>query len=282
MTFRPITPLSGINGWLYLKRTKSRQIAIFRRSPEIARNIAHFRQKIGAVKSADDLVGDRQLLKVALGAFGLDADIDHKFFVRKVLSEGTRNRTAFANRLTDKRYAEMAYAFGFGPGSTPRTGAPSFADRIINAYVEHAFEVAVGENDNTLRLAMNFSRQMPPLAQSPGTTNTGWYRVLGSRPLREVFQTALHLPAAFAGLPLDQQISTIKTRMMSLFGSNSISVFRDPHNLEKLLNQFLAAQSSVAASGATTPASAALTLLQQSNSGLSDSASLESIIGALY
>ena len=41
------------------------------------------------MKSAADLVADRRLLKVALGAFGLEGEIDKKAFIRKVLEEGT-------------------------------------------------------------------------------------------------------------------------------------------------------------------------------------------------
>ena len=72
--------------------------------------------------SAADLVADRRLLKVALGAFGLEGEIDKKAFVRKILEEGTADPASLANRLTDKSYYKLAEAFGFGDLGGARTG----------------------------------------------------------------------------------------------------------------------------------------------------------------
>lgn len=47
--------------------------------PKIRNDEAYFRAKIGSVKTAEQLVSDRRLLKVALGAFGLEADINNRF-----------------------------------------------------------------------------------------------------------------------------------------------------------------------------------------------------------
>ncbi len=49
--------------------------------------MAYFEANIGKVETAADLVGDRRLLKVALGAFGMDGEIDKRAFLRKVLEE---------------------------------------------------------------------------------------------------------------------------------------------------------------------------------------------------
>ena len=46
----------------------------------------------------------------ALGAFGLDGDINNRFFIRKVLEGGTLTAGALATKLTDKRYAQMSAA----------------------------------------------------------------------------------------------------------------------------------------------------------------------------
>jgi hypothetical protein len=71
-------------------------------------------------------VGDRRLLEVALGAFGLDDDIRNRFFIRKVLEEGTTSPSRrFANRLSDKRYLALAETFGFGDRPGGNVGAPA-------------------------------------------------------------------------------------------------------------------------------------------------------------
>ena len=94
MSFSPVVPSGGYAGWTFLKRTQDRQQAALQADPVFKRDEAYFRAKIGSVTSAEQLVSDRRLLKVALGAFGLDADINNKFFLRKVLEDGTLSTDA--------------------------------------------------------------------------------------------------------------------------------------------------------------------------------------------
>nr|WP_276946739.1 DUF1217 domain-containing protein [Haematobacter massiliensis] len=65
------------------------------------RDEAYFRDRIGGISSAEELVADRRLLQIALGAFGLGEDIGNKYFIRKVLEDGVSERTALANRLSN-------------------------------------------------------------------------------------------------------------------------------------------------------------------------------------
>ena len=114
MSFQPTIPLPGIAGWRFLERTQGAQKAAFEKGPELQRDIAYFKEKIAGVTTAADLVADRRLLKVALGAFGLEGEIDKKAFVRKILEDGTTDPASLANRLTDKSWYKLAEAFGFG------------------------------------------------------------------------------------------------------------------------------------------------------------------------
>ena len=120
--FTPAVPLGGIGGWTLLKRTLEQQQAQFARSPSVQRDIDHFRENIGKVQSAEQLVSDRRLLTVALGAFGLQDDVNNRAFIRKVLESPEDDPRALANRLGDRRYTELARAFGFG-----EPGGPTFA-----------------------------------------------------------------------------------------------------------------------------------------------------------
>ncbi len=192
MSFQPTVPLAGIAGWRFLERTQTAQQAAFDKSPEVQRDVAYFEEKIGSITSAADLVADRRLLKVALGAFGMDSEIDKRAFIRKALEEGTVDPNSLANRLTDKSFRKLSAAFGFGPGEGPNTAAPGFAATITDAYKTRAFEAAVGDVDNTMRLAMNFRREVASLSAGSGGS---WYTVLGSKPLREVFEKAYGLPS---------------------------------------------------------------------------------------
>lgn len=265
MSYVPAIPVSGVAGWRFLTRTAEAQQATFEKSATVAREIAYFEEKIGAVASPADLVADRRLLKVALTAFGLEDKLDHKAFVRKVLEEGTTADDALAVRLSDPAWKNLSAAFGFGDGGG-RTGESGFAAKIVAAYKTRAFEAAVGAADDTLRLAMNFKREMATLATA-GETGASWYKVLGSKPLREVFETAFGLPDAFLNLDIDRQRDILAERTDAAFGKRTLDVFADAAVVEKMITRFLARAQMAAGPAATSPASAALALLQGAGAG---------------
>jgi hypothetical protein len=267
MSFSAVVPAGGYTGWAFLKRTQDRQQALQQAQPQMQRDEAYFREKIGMVKTADGLVSDRRLLRLALGAFGLDSDLGNRFFIRKVLEEGTLARNSLANRLSNSAYREFSAAFGFGDGAVGNTAAGGFADRIIAAYEDRQFEIAVGEKSNTLRLALNAERELPALAAKPSSVDTKWYTIMGSAPLRQVFQTALSLPNSFASVDVDQQLSVFKTRSERLLGSSDISVLAEPTTLDRLLRRYLVlAGNDLGGSGASS-VSPALQLLQAGRGG---------------
>ena len=80
MSFQPVIPLGGYAGWTFLQRTREAQQQAFETSPQLARDVTYFEEKIGGITSAGDLVDDRRLLRVALGAFGLDDEDDLPLF----------------------------------------------------------------------------------------------------------------------------------------------------------------------------------------------------------
>lgn len=261
MTYTPVLPLSGYAGWTLLNRTMAVQTAAFTKSPEIVRDVDYFRAKIGTVKTADQLVGDRRLLKVALGAFGLDSDIDNKAFLKKTLTDGTLKSTALANKLADKRYAQFALAFGFDL-STPATQVSDFADKIISAYKNRAFESAVGTQNDDLRLALNAQRELSAIAGKSSSDTVKWLTVMGNSPLRTVLQKALGVPASAGALDLDQQLSIFRTKAESVFGDSGLSQFKDTAKMDTLIKKFLMRSQADAMMSQTSSASVSLTLLQ--------------------
>lgn len=267
MTYTPVIPLSGLAGWAFLKRTQTSQTAAYVASPEIKRDEAYFRSKIGGIKTAEQLVSDRRLLQVALGAFGLDQDINNKFFIRKVLEDGTLTTDALANRLADKQYFAFSQAFGFGDYTTPSTQLSDFADQILKQYETRSFEAAVGQQNDSLRLALNAERELPTLAKRNLTEDTLWFTVMGSAPLRQVFQTAFGLPSSFGSLDLDRQLVTYRAKAQQAFGDESIKQFAEPGAMDALLRRFLA-QSETQKSPGASSGSGALTLLQSGQSSL--------------
>ncbi|MBO9476271.1 DUF1217 domain-containing protein [Shimia sp. R11_0] len=239
MTYQPIVVGSGLVAWNFMQRTMETQTTAFENSAVVQRDLDYFAENIGKVESAEDLVNDRRLLRVALGAYGLDDDLNNKFFVQKILSDGTQADDALSNRLADKRYREFSEAFGFGDLGGPWHKTPSFVENIKEDYLARQFETAVGNQDENLRFAMNAMRELDDIALSGQSDNTNWFTVMGNPPLRKVFETAFGLPTEFGSLDLDKQLETFRERLEDLTGNGEISQFVGSDTREAIVERFL-------------------------------------------
>lgn len=262
MSFQPVIPFGGMAGWAFLQRTRANQQDAFQKSPVIQRDTEYFAENIGKITSAQELVDDYRLLKVALGAFGLDEDIGSKFFIKKVLEEGSVDPDSLANKMTDKRYLELSKALGFGDFSVANTQLSDFPEKILDAYANRQFEIAVGEQDDDLRLSMSLERDLGPILEKNTTADGRWFSVMGNPPLRKVFETALGLPSSIGALDLDLQLSSFRTRAKAVFGNGEIIQFSDPEKRAELTRTFLVRAQLDNVSGGLSSASIALTLLQ--------------------
>ncbi|MEL6197451.1 MAG: DUF1217 domain-containing protein, partial [Pseudomonadota bacterium] len=183
MTFAPAIAAGGVLGLALLDRSYDRQFATFSESPVIERAIADFEERAAAVLTAEELVGDTRLLSVALGAFGLEDELPKRALIRRVLEEGTLDPDSLANRLVDPAWRQLSETLGFDTGG--RLALPSVRADITEAYRVRQFERAVGDQDVDLRLALNFRREIVSVAAIEDS-DTAWFRVIGSTPLRTV------------------------------------------------------------------------------------------------
>jgi hypothetical protein len=270
MSFSPIVPYAGFAGWSFLQRTGAEQRAAFVKSGEMARDADYFREHAPSLHSAEDLISDRRMLKVALGAFGLSDDINNKYFLKKILEDGTLTSGALANKLSDKRYLAFSKAFGFGDFAIPRTQLSDFADKMLAAYQTQSFETAVGEQSNELRLAMNADRELPGIADGTHSETGKWYQIMSSPPLRQVVQTAFGFPSSFVSLDIDQQLGAFKDAAQRYLGTEDAGDFSDDDIRENLVRLFLV-RSEISGTGPNLSGQrAALTLLQaRSSAGVS-------------
>lgn len=238
MTYAVTLPLSGYSGWSFLKRTQDRQMATLAKDPVVQRDETYFRGKISTVTTAEALVKEKRLLRVALRAYGLEGDVGKSYFITKVLSDGTDASTDLANKLFDKRYAQLADAFGFSDGS-PATTNSGFTDKILQSYREQTFENAVGAVNVAYRTALFAERQLPNMAASGSTERTKWYSVIGSSALSEVFQTAFGFSPSFSALDVDLQVDMLQRKSRQLLGSGLVSQFSEPAKVQKLIRLYL-------------------------------------------
>ncbi len=273
--FQPIIGTGGYLGWRVLENSEARQREQFENSPVIEREIEYFRENIANATSAEALVGDRRLLGVALGAFGLSDEINKGAFIQKILEGGTLVTTSFANRLNDPRFQEMAEVFSYGNLTDPDVSSEAFREDIIARYKTLEFERAVGDVDSDMRVAMNFRREIGDIAAlAEQSERAAWFRIMGSPPLRELAATALNIPSEASQVDIDQQQEFFADRALSVFGSSSPAIFSDPDNVNQIIRRFFLNRQLESGPGALTPGIGALTLLQSSALGAVSSQNL--------
>lgn len=260
--FQPVIPIGGLGGWRFLQQTYDSQFKAFTQNAQLERDTEYFREKIGSITSAEDLVKDRRLMTVALGAFNLQDDINSQYFIRKILEEGTTNEDSLANRFTDPRYKDLSAAFGFGPGETVRTSEASFAQTIIDRFEAIEFEIAAGAQNESMRYALYAQRQMSTLAEEDMSNDAKWFTLMSEPPLRNIFEKALNLPSSFGQIDVDQQLSVFKTRARKEFGSDDLSIFSDPAKVQDLITKFVVRDQISQFNATFSPNAVALTLLR--------------------
>jgi hypothetical protein len=216
-----------------------RTIGRIERQPEVAREIEHYRNNIGKIKSVGDFMANSRVYEFALRSFGLDDMIYAKALVRKVLTEGVDSPDAFSVRLADQRFREFASVFNF-----KRYGAATVAfDRAqqgtIDQYLRNTLEKQSGQQSEALRLALYFERKAENL-QGP-------FSVLADRAILQVVQTALGLPEAMSAADIDKQASLLSERL-------DVSKFADAGYTRRFINRFLARSESAAGAVQVQPA----------------------------
>lgn len=261
MSYTPIIPQGGLIGWMYLQRTADQQKELLSESVVTKRVTDEFNARIGDIRTAEALVNDRNLLTVALGAFGLQDDINNKAFIQKILETDPNDDKGLANRLADKRYKEFNEAFGFGNVVGPRTNLSGFASEIIEKFEVQNFEVKVGEVNEDMRLTLSLNRELEELANDDMSNNAKWYTILGQPPLKKAFETAFGLPTSFGTLDIDRQFQIFQEKSRQLFKTDDVSAFADPEKREELTRTFLL-RAQINDFNVSSQASVALTLLQ--------------------
>jgi Protein of unknown function (DUF1217) len=196
---------SAVAGYHLIEKTLDRQMAAFEKMPAIKNEIAYLRTKIGSVDSVDELVSDFRLMRFITSAFGLEAQVNAKALIKRVLAEGWRDNQAMANKLVDARYREMAKAFDFKESGTAKLKTGAFVESLVDRYVTNEFEKSAGEGNPALRHALYFKRKAASI--------TSWYQVLGDRPLFEVVRTVLGVQTLGPSTDLEKQVKFLETRI---------------------------------------------------------------------
>lgn len=120
MSFTPVVIGSGLAAYSFLERTRAEQVETLQNTAQSRRATAVLQERMPGIETSEDLMDDRQMLRIVLGAFGLEEDIDNRAFIQGVLDSDLSDPRSLANRLSDKRYLSLARTFGFASEAGPQ------------------------------------------------------------------------------------------------------------------------------------------------------------------
>ncbi|MEM9960975.1 MAG: DUF1217 domain-containing protein [Pseudomonadota bacterium] len=226
-----------------------------------------------SVATIDIFLADESLVRVTLGAFGLAEEAGDTAKIREYLQGGVTNPTSPANLDRDPRWRELVAALDFA-GTRGSLSVPGRADQIVDLYRERQFELAVGEQQPDLELALGFKRSIGAVVAGDSASRSGWFRIMGNPELRSVIEGALNLPASLGQLDIDLQRERLEDRAEALFGERDPTFLRDPNNVEEVIRRFLLTSQIENGTQGVTPGSTALTILQSGGLGAGAQANL--------
>ncbi|MCI4664446.1 MAG: DUF1217 domain-containing protein [Neomegalonema sp.] len=219
-------------------------------------DLQYLRDNWNIVSENLDLVLLPDLMDVVLSAFDIPkGEASTEFFVSMVISNPAEP-TSLVNLYDDDRWKEVVDLMGSFVGVGGNTGNEDFQTELIERYEARSFEIAVGQQDQSMRLALNFERLI-----SDYTEKDNWYLLLGDQPMRSVLDAAFGMPAGFVNLDIEDQNEAYGQRAQQLFGGDTPSVFADPDNITTLLRRYMVAQDAAASPSASTPGYGALSLM---------------------
>ncbi|GAB5459098.1 MAG: DUF1217 domain-containing protein [Henriciella sp.] len=268
--FQPALPFSGLSGWNFLQTTYDRQLESFSSSAQVKNDKDYLEAKLSEPISQEDFLNDPRLMRITMTAFDLGGEEWKKGFVDKVLTEVSDPESSFLARLNNTQYTRFAEALAPSNG-TISISAETLAD-IGTRFEAVSFKVAVGEIDNSMRLALNYQSEISETADSSSSNDAIAYSLLGSIPMRTVLETTLNLPSDIASLDIEKQAEILQTKLNEQFGIKDLSTLSDSENVTKVIQRYQAMESINSGPAATAPGYTALTLL--SNIGSQSSYSL--------
>lgn len=192
-------------------------------NPVLQQQTQDYLKQVVDVKSIDDFLNNDTVYTYAMKAFGLDAKLGDKTFMRKILEGGVSDPNSFANQQTDKNYAAFAATFDFAAHGEEATTYSVPEEGAVDGYMRQTMEDEAGAQNPGVQLALYFQRKASSI--------TSTYDILADKALAKVVRTALRLPDSTAMLDIDKQASMIEDKL-------NVEDFQDPTKLGDFLKRF--------------------------------------------
>lgn len=197
----------------------------YTKQPEIQRDVAYLREKIGEVESLDELMDDYRLWQTATTAFGLGENAFAKGLFKKLMSEDSDDKNSLVNRMVDSRYKELANFFEYDSKGTENFKDSAWVEKLVDKFVTRSFENSAGASSPAVQEALYFQRKAPEI--------TNFYQILGDERLYAVVRSAANLPDSFSNAGVDRQVEVLKSKF-------DIEDFKSPAKVGRMVERHLA------------------------------------------
>lgn len=201
-------------------------------------DIDYLRRNWNLVDESLDMMLDPKLLDIVVSAFGFEKGEFTSNFVLSMLVSDPSDANSLPRVLGDERWVEFTEFFGSSAGEG-NVGLEGFQTDVVDRFHRQLFETQVGAVDQSLRIALNFTRKVAEIANSANVGSVGWLQIMGDEPLRTVMDGAFGLPSEFSQLDFTAQQRVYEKRAQALFGGSDPSVFANPSNVAKALDLYL-------------------------------------------
>ena len=274
--FQPIVPATGLAGWNFLQSTYDTQLESYSSSTQIQNDVNYMIEKLSAPIDVDAFLDDQRLLRVTLTAFDLAGEEWKRGYIENILNEFNDPDSTFLSRLNNPKYT--AFAEVFAPADGKVVVFEEVLADMATRFQRNSFEAAIGNVDNSMRVALNYQSEIADLVGVDSSEQTILYKLLGDEPVRKVMETALNLPSEFINLDIDQQASILKDRLSSSLGFNDLQDLKSEESITRVLQRYHAMEQIAAVRRDTSSAAIALTLL---TSGVGSYASTNLFLGTI-
>ena len=196
--------LSALNRFRQINKNEVKLRENYFNRKDVQQSIETFRTKVSKMEDIDDLIKDRKSLQFLLSSFDLDSEINNAGKIKAILKSDVDNQNSFANRLNDKRFAELAKFVNLNERGLTNLTTASSQQTLIDKFLQNTFEKDVSGQNPDIAKAFHFLRNINDVSTTAS--------LLGTLQLREIVTTTLRLPQEIARQSIEKQISMVEAK----------------------------------------------------------------------
>lgn len=148
--------LNTFTSYKLITKDLAKSLERIEKQPLVDRETKYYLENITKVKSVDEFVKDDRLFRYAMKAHGLEDMTYAKAFMVKALKEGVSDPDSFANKLSDKRYAEFVTTYNFAARGELATVYNKSQHEVPKNYAIQAQIAGVDPNSDFVKNETNF------------------------------------------------------------------------------------------------------------------------------